>query len=111
MTYVYRHTVAQSLVTGLLPLFKEYPTLPEKRGVFESLTDPEFRAVARKAQGFTDAETAKEIGVAVSTVASYMKLGRKRMNVETTQGVIWQYYLEYAPNLLYPSDRSYAASE
>lgn len=85
-------------------MLKDFPTLPPKRGVFEVLTDPEFSAVARKAQGFTDAETAKEIGVAVSTVASYMKIGRKRMQVDTTQDIVWAYYLEYAPNLLYPSD-------
>lgn len=78
------------------------PTLPQRRGIFEVLTEPEFSALARKAQGFTDAETAQEIGVAVSTVASYMKLGRKRMQMETTQDLIWAYYAEYAPNLLYP---------
>ncbi len=83
-------------------MLENQPTLPVKRGKFLPLTDSEFSAVARKAQGFTDAETAKEIGVAVSTVASYMKLGRKRMQVDTTQEVIWAYYLEYAPNLLYP---------
>lgn len=66
------------------------------------MTDPEFSAVARKAQGFTDAETAREIGVAVSTVASYMKLGRKRLQLDTTQDLVWAYYMEYARDLMYP---------
>jgi len=40
-------------------LLESHPTLPAVRGIFGPLTEPEFIAVARKAQGFTDAETAK----------------------------------------------------
>ncbi len=101
-------TCLYALVNWILTLLADPPSLPPKRGLFAVLTDPEFTAVARKAQGFTDAETAKEIGVAVSTVASYMKLGRKRMQLETTQDIVWAYYLEFAPNLLYPCNKGSA---
>jgi len=78
------------------------PTLPKQRGTFTRISPAQFRAVARKAQGFTDAENADDGHVSKKTVSSYIDAARHRLSIQTTQELIWCYYREYAPQLLYP---------
>lgn len=78
------------------------PTLPKQRGIFSNISPAQFRAVARKAQGFTDAENAHDGYISKKTVSSYLDAARHRLSIPTTQELIWCYHLEYAPQLLYP---------
>ena len=84
-------------------MFDPKPDLPAQRGIFIGISPAQFRAVARKAQGFTDAENANDGHISKKTVSSYIDATRHRLSIATTQELIWCYYLEYSPALLYPN--------
>ncbi len=86
-------------MTSLDPL----ATTPAPRGIFTKLSPVQFRAVVRKAQGFTDAENAAEGGITRKTVSKYIENARGRLGFYATQDLVWAYYREYAPELLNPS--------
>jgi len=77
--------------------------LPPKRGIFTQLPDAQFRSVVRKAQGFTDAQSALQAKVAKKTISSYIDSARQKLDFATTQDLIWAYFGEYAPVLLDPT--------
>lgn len=80
------------------------PHVPEQRGIFTQVAPSPFRAVARKAQGYTDRENAADGCVAIKTISYYIETARQKLNLPSTQELLWAYYAEYAPNLLYPND-------
>ena len=84
-------------------MFDPKPTLPDQRGIFTDISPAQFRTVARKAQGFTDVENASDGHISKKTVSSYIDAARHRLSIPTTQELIWCYFFEYAPQLLYPN--------
>lgn len=78
--------------------------IPRRRGVFVAIGPAQFAAVARKAQGVTDAQSARVAGVRPKTIAKYVEKARFRLALDTTQELLWCYYEEYVPDLLYPPD-------
>lgn len=79
------------------------PYIPDRRGIFEKISPAQFRAVACKAQGFTDLENATDGHIGKKTISTYIDAARHRLGIDTTQRLMWAYYREYAPGLLDPS--------
>jgi len=78
--------------------------VPPQRGIFTRLSPAQFRALARKAQGYTDAQSAHQVNVRTKTISSYVVTCRERLGIISTQDLVWAFYSEYAPDLLNPPD-------
>ena len=76
---------------------------PPRRGIFRGVPPSHFKAVVRKAQGLTDRESGDLAGLASATVTSYVKDARITLRFPTTQEMLWAFYAEYVPDLIWPT--------
>ena len=75
---------------------------PPRRGIFLGIPPSHFEAVTRKAQNLSDRESGDRAGLASATITSYVKDARKTLQFGTVQELLWAFYAEYAPELIFP---------
>lgn len=75
------------------------PPIPEAVSPFSGLAPSHWRVLARKAQGFSDKEIAKDLGIKQKTVSAYADRARDRLGFDTVPETVRAVYRIYAPGL------------
>lgn len=73
------------------------PLIPPPMGQFEDLAPSHFKVVARRAQAFTAKDIALELGISSRTVSAYLDRAARKMNADTVQDLLFEFYAVYAP--------------